>query len=205
MQVCLKPKPSDLLVIDVFVHVIILLAILFIFFLFIISPLERKELNGQIKSQIDEHMLSFYEELNTEMSKTAPSPGLFKTFVDKLNETPEGGKSTLEIMDEYYDKPDQATTNWNKLPTYGTSIVLLSLILGFVAIWLTLKISCKKCIPLGRIILENVVLFGLIGCIEAAFFYFIAMNYVPVLPSYFVDETLNSLKKRFIEESSPSQ
>ena len=195
MRVCLKPKPSDLLVIDVFVHVIILLAILFTFFVIIIGPLETKELGGQIKGQIDAHMSEFYDQINQQIS-TPESPDIFKKFIEKLNTTPESN-STLDVMKKYYSKPDQANVNWNKTPILGTIIVLIALIIGFVAIWMTLVISCKKCVPVGRIVLENIVLFGLIGGIEGLFFYFIAMHYVPVKPSFFVDETLKSMQKKF--------
>ena len=57
---CLKPKNTDLLVVDIFVHVIILLGILLSFFVLVISKLETKELTGQITNQIE--MLNKTEE-----------------------------------------------------------------------------------------------------------------------------------------------
>ena len=107
-------------------------------------------------------------------------------------------------MERYYDKPDATTESENSMPILGALIVLLSLTGGLIAIWAVLKYSCNKCIPLGRIIFENIVLFGCIGIIEILFFNFIASKYVPTLPSYFVNETLESMKRKFTSFSEAS-
>jgi len=194
---CLKPKNTDLLVVDIFVHVIILLGILLSFFVLVISKLETKELTGQITNQIDTNLPNLYNDIN----KSAPNDA-FKTLVKSLNQG--GEKSVLSIMDRYYDKPDATTESENSIPIIGALIVLLSLTGGLIAIWAVLKYSCNKCIPLGRIIFENIVLFGCIGIIEILFFKFIASKYVPTLPSYFVNETLESMKRKFTSFSEAS-
>ncbi len=195
MKLCLKPKASDLLVIDVFVHIIILLTVISIFYFVMIAPLESKELTEQITNQIDSNMNTVYTNINKD------TDNIFNEIVKKLN-TPDGkGASTLDIMSEYYSKPDESTQNWNLIPLFGTIIVLIALLGGFFAIWGTLTQSCNKCVPVGRILLENIVLFGLIGIIEAVFFMFIAKQYVPVKPSYFINQTLSSLKKTFNRDS----
>ncbi len=194
---CLKPKNTDLLVVDIFVHVIILLGILLSFFVLVISKLETKELTGQITNQIDTNLPNLYNDIN----KSTPNDA-FKTLVKSLNQG--GEKSVLSIMDRYYDKPDATTESENSIPIIGALIVLLSLTGGLIAIWAVLKYSCNKCIPLGRIIFENIVLFGCIGIIEILFFKFIASKYVPTLPSYFVNETLESMKRKFTSFSEAS-
>ena len=161
-----------------------------------IAPLESKELTEQITNQIDSNMNTVYTNINKD------TDNIFNDIVKKLN-TPDGkGASTLDIMSEYYSKPDESTQNWNLIPLFGTIIVLIALLGGFFAIWGTLTQSCNKCVPVGRILLENIVLFGLIGVIEAVFFMFIAKQYVPVKPSYFINETLSSLKKTFNRDSA---
>ena len=194
---CLKPKNTDLLVVDIFVHVIILLGILLSFFVLVISKLETKELTGQITNQIDTNLPNLYNDIN----KSTPNDA-FKTLVKSLNQG--GEKSVLSIMDQYYDKPDATTESENSIPIIGALIVLLSLTGGLIAIWAVLQYSCNKCIPLGRIIFENIVLFGCIGIIEILFFKFIASKYVPTLPSYFVNETLESMKRKFTSFSEAS-
>ncbi len=197
MKLCLKPKASDLLVIDVFVHIIILLTVVFIFYFAMIAPLESQELTNQIANQINNNMDTLYNEINN----INDIKGDFKAIVKELNEPGKNNLSTLDIMAEYYSKPDESTKNWNLIPFFGTIIVLIALLGGFFAIWGTLKISCNKCVPVGRILIENVILFGLIGVVEVIFFTLIARKYVPVKPSYFVNETINSLKNTFNRDS----
>ena len=193
---CLKPKNTDLLVVDIFVHVIILLGILLSFFILVISKIETQELTSQIKNQISANIPTLYKEIN------GSSKGGFETLVKSLNSG--GDKSVLSVMERYYDKPDTTTEAENSIPIIGALIVLLSLTGGLLAIWAVLKYSCNKCIPLGRIIFENIVLFGCIGIIEILFFKFIATKYIPTVPSYFVNETLQSLKNKFISFSEVS-
>jgi hypothetical protein len=194
---CLKPKNTDLLVVDIFVHVIILLGILLSFFVLVISKLETKELTGQITNQIDTNLPKLYKDINNSSPNNE-----FKTLIKSLNNG--GDKSILSVMERYYDKPDATTESENSMPILGALIVLLSLTGGLIAIWAVLKYSCNKCIPLGRIIFENIVLFGCIGIIEILFFNFIASKYVPTLPSYFVNETLESMKRKFTSFSEAS-
>jgi len=197
MKLCLKPKASDLLVIDVFVHIIILLTVIFTFYFVMIAPLESKELTEQITNQIDSNMNTVYTNINKNTNN------IFNDIVKNLNSPgSKGGLSTFEIMAEYYSKPDESTQNWNLIPFFGTIIVLIALLGGFFAIWGTLTQSCNKCVPVGRILVENIVLFGLIGVIEAVFFLFIAKQYVPVKPSYFINETIASLKETFNRDSA---
>ena len=183
MKICLKAKPVDIFIIDIFIHIIILLSILLTFFIFVISKLEKKELTKQIKNQIDVNMPKLYKNIN----------GL-KQALQPLNEEK---PSIFETMEKFYDKPDTTTEYWNNTSIIGTIIILISLICGFIAIWFILKSSCNKCIPLGKIIIENIILFGFIGLIEILFFKFIASQYVAVLPSYLVNQTFNSFKKKF--------
>jgi hypothetical protein len=174
-----------------------LLGILLSFFVLVISKLETKELTGQITNQIDTNLPKLYNDIN----KSSPN-NAFQTLAKSLNKG--GDKSILSVMERYYDKPDAATESENSMPILGALIVLLSLTGGLFAIWAVLKYSCNKCIPLGGIIFENIVLFGCIGVIEILFFNFIASKYVPTLPSYFVNETLESMKRKFTSFSEAS-
>lgn len=188
---CVKPKPTDLLIVDIFVHVIILLGILLAFFVLFISKLETSELEDQIKSQIDQNIPTLYDNINKK------PPGVFKNLITQLNTGDKDNPSVLSTMHEYYSKPDSETQYKNKFPIIGALIVLLALIAGLFAVWSILKYSCNKNIPIKTIIFENIVLFGCIGIIEVIFFQNIAMHYVPTKPSYFVNKTLDSLKAKF--------
>jgi hypothetical protein len=182
MKIQLEPKPTDLLIVDIFVHVIILLSILLIFFVYIIAPLETKELTQQIKSQIDTNIPILLEK---------GGPGLHTALVgiDK--------SQVFDTMIDYYDRPDEANVYRNRTPILSAIIVLISLSMGFLAIWAVLKVSCRKRIPVGQILLENILLFGFIGIIEYVFFQEIATKYIPTKPSFLIDQTLQSLKDKF--------
>jgi len=183
MKIQLEPKPTDLLIVDIFVHVIILLSILVFFFVYIIAPLETTELTQQIKSQIDTNIPVLLEKgtkygLHTALAK-----------IDKSR--------VFDTMIAYYDRPDEANMYRNRTPILSAIIVLISLSLGFLAIWAVLKVSCRKRVPVGHILMENIVLFGFIGVIEYVFFQEIATKYIPTKPSFLIDQTLQSLKDKF--------
>ena len=131
---CVKPKPTDLLIVDIFVHVIILLGILLAFFVLFISKLETDELENQIKTQIDQNIPKLYDNINKE------PPGLFKKFVQQLNTADKENPSILSVMDEYYSKPDSETQYKNNFPIIGALIVLIALV-GLFAVWSILKYS----------------------------------------------------------------
>ena len=97
---CVKPKPTDLLIVDIFVHVIILLGILLAFFVLFISKLETSELEDQIKSQIDQNIPTLYDNINKK------PPGVFKNLITQLNTGDKDNPSVLSTMSEYYSKPD---------------------------------------------------------------------------------------------------
>ena len=182
MKIQLEPKPTDLLIVDIFVHVIILLSILLFFFVYIIAPLETKELTQQIKSQIDTNIPVLLKKGKT---------GLH-TALATMNQD-----GVFDTMIEYYERPAEANVYRNRTPILSAIIVLISLSMGFLAIWAVLKVSCRKRIPVGQILLENVVLFGFIGVIEYVFFQEIATKYIPTKPSFLIDQTLQSLKDKF--------
>jgi len=188
---CVKPKPTDLLIVDIFVHVIILLGILLGFFVLFISKLETSELENQIKTQIDQNIPKLYDNINKK------PPGVFKQFIQQLNTGDKDNPSILSTMSEYYSKPDSETQYKNKFPIIGTLIVLIALVAGLFSVWSILKYSCNKNIPIKTIIFENIILFGCIGIIELIFFQNIAIQYVPTKPSYFVNKTLTSLQNKF--------
>lgn len=182
MKIQLEPKPTDLLIVDIFVHVIILLSILVFFFVYIIAPLETTELTQQIKSQIDTNIPVLLEK---------GGPGL-RTALAEIDNS-----HVFDTMIDYYSHPDDATMYRNRTPILSAIIVLISLSMGFLAIWAVLKVSCRKRVPVGHILMENIVLFGFIGVIEYVFFQEIATKYIPTKPSFLIDQTLQSLKDKF--------
>jgi len=184
LKTCSPSGRGEVVILDTFIHVIILLTVLFLLFKFLVTSLETEELESQIKNAVEDHLPSLYAELDKSNN------GAFKEIVQKMKSA--NGFKTLK---KYYSKKDQATENWNDAISRETIIIIVALILGFIGAWATLSLSCGKCPPIGQLIVENIILFTLIGCVEAFFFYKIAMHYSPVAPSYLTETLIRSLKE----------
>jgi len=160
-----KGSETDELAFDILIHVSILALVLTVFFWTVIQPIAKRAID---------------KELNT---------GINKIF-DKINiQIPEDSsiKSAacvaLKELNTKYSKPDVATESKNKW-LLGANIMAVCILFATLAgAWLTLFYSCKKKVSLGLLIRENILLFGIIGLVEAAFFIFAAQKFVPVPPS----------------------
>ena len=179
---CRLHNKGDVLVLDVFIHVTILLIVLYVLFRYIISPLETEEMNSQLKSAIDENLPALFEKIDTDGSLTTIVKGMKSA-------------KTIDAMEKMYSKPDQETVEWNSALFRESLMVIIAIFLGFLGIWAVMSFSCGKCPPVGTLIAENAILFTLVGVVEGLFFYLIAMHYSPVEPSYMSETVLNSLEK----------
>lgn len=174
-MICNKKYRTDEWIIDIYIHIIILLIILSIAFWKIISKTEVKSIQGEVKNQIS-NVLS--KNVATGQTKTAMSSIPY----DKL----------LKI---YNGKPSKNIEDHNNSLLRLNITIICVLIITFVILWTVLSINCGKCIPVGKIFIENIGLFVLIGVIEVLFFINIASKYVPVKPSFMVNTVLNHFKQ----------
>ena len=179
---CRLHNKGDTLVLDVFIHVTILLIVLYVLFRYIISPLETREMSSQLKDAINENMPQLYKQIDED--------GALTTVVKGMKSS-----KTIDAMQKMYSEPDVETAEWNDALFRESLMVIIAVFLGFLGIWAVMTFSCGKCPPVGRLITENVILFTLVGVVEGLFFYLIAMHYSPVMPSYMSKTVLNSLEK----------
>lgn len=158
-----KGSETDELAFDILIHVSILALVLTVFFWTVIEPIA--------KSAID-------KELNTGINK------IFDNINIQINQSVKSAACVaLEELNTKYSKPDVATESKNKW-LLGANIMAVCILFATLAgAWLTLFYSCKKKVSLGLLIGENILLFGIIGLVEAAFFIFAAQKFVPVPPS----------------------
>ena len=78
---------------------------------------------------------------------------------------------------------------------FGTAkVVIIGLWIFLVLIVALLIYNCKKCIPISSITISNLIVFILIGAVEAIFFIKIAAHYIPTKPSFIASELIDSLK-----------
>jgi hypothetical protein len=169
------------LLLNSLVHVLILFSFLTIFFMFVVSGLERDAIDGQVKELIDTNMGPAIEKADTD--------GALKKVLEKMSDA-----GVLKTLEEEYDSPSQDTVDWNNWVFYFNKTVLASLIILVGTVLYTLSQSCGMCPNYAHLFWENLIIFGAIGTVEYLFFMNIAKNYVPVAPSFMEKQLVDDLK-----------
>jgi hypothetical protein len=145
---------------DVLTHVCILTLVLTLFFWIVISPLAKKAVTGEIKKAINE------------AAQSLPSPNKNSTL-----------QATLKTAANFYETPDRVTEKNNQW-LLGVNVLVLLVLFGILAAGaFTIRSACGKHVPMKKLLLENLVLFGVIGFVEFLFFKVAGIKFVPVPPS----------------------
>lgn len=163
--------------VDIFIHVTILLLVLSVAFWALVAPVEKKAFDDKIQDQIKQSMSTAFKSIPQDTVKSLSQ-------VD------------LSVLSKYYDRPDESTSLWNGWLKRSNVLMAVVLIVTLILVWAILSFSCGKCIPLGRLLVENFVLFACIGAVEALFFIKVASKFVPVAPSYMVQQFFTDLKTK---------
>ncbi len=159
-QKCEKIGSKEIFVLDALFHIFTLCLVLGMFFFFVISKLERSNLLNEVKNGLKKGFDSF---------TLAPNPTV---------------KTDLITLSRIYDEPNEADKTYNTGLKIQSGLILGFLLLSLISVWLTMKWSAKKCPNLGKIIVQNLLLFGSIGVVEYLFFTHFASKFIPVMPSY---------------------
>ena len=164
MKKCERIKASEEFVLDAFFHIFTLSLILGLFFFFVVAKLERENLQNEMEDGI-------------------------KKGLDSITDYPNNPVLATELttMTKLYEKENEADKVYNQGLVYQCLTILVLLLFGLVCVFLTMRWSAHKCPNLGRIVLQNLLLFGAIGVIEFLFFQHIASKFVPVMPSYMAE------------------
>jgi hypothetical protein len=166
---CIILTNNENTILNIFMHIFILCIILTLFFFLVVSKLERKNLDEQVKNFI--------------------SIGISSSNITRN----EQGSLLTRQLAKLYDKPNEADKIYNSSLLNYSLFVISIFIICFIAISLSLKYSAKKCTNFTSLLIENILLFICVGIIEFIFFINIAINYIPVKPSV-IAEMIN---KRF--------
>jgi hypothetical protein len=161
---CERISVKEVFVLDAFFHIFTLCLILGLFFFFVVSKLERENLQDQMENAV-------------------------KKGIDSINNYPKNANlaADLETMSKLYSEENEADKVYNQGLIYQSLIILSLLLFGLVCVFLTMRWSAHKCPNLGQIVLQNLLLFGSIGVIEYLFFQHIASKFIPVMPSYMTE------------------
>lgn len=106
---------------------------------------------------------------------------------------PVAGQNLIQAA-SLFKGESQADANYNLALTYSCITLLVGLFVAMICVWGTIKMVTRKTFPVFGILFRNILLFGVIGCIEFVFFLKIATQYVPVLPSYAQEVLREDLK-----------
>ncbi len=159
---CQNITATENYVLDTVFHIFILLTILSIFFFTVISHTIRRSLQNEISNALTEAVIETDDWGD-------PDPDLAEEIRDIAN---------------FFDIPNEADWNYN----HGLENVCIAIVTGLafciLCIWATMKLSAQKCPPMWHIVYQNLLLFGVIGCIEYLFFEYVAKEYIPIMPSY---------------------
>lgn len=155
-----------------FVHSLILLTFLTLFFIFFIAKMTKNIFASEISHLIDLAM------------KTINLP--FK-IPDDLN---------INSLINVFSTPDSTTANYNKLLFNSLAIVNLILWTVLIIVLAILKYYNWENLELGTIALENFLIFSVVGIIEYLFFTQIAFKFVPVEPSFIKAQLVKILQSQ---------
>lgn len=170
--------------VDLLIHICILTIILSVFFFKIAINIEHDSLKGVVKDNLKDIKKKYKNEIDTILSK-----------ISLDNQKMDNDKLKLEI--EKLIEKNELNRNINNEKIYkNTKIVILSLLIFTTVIIGSLVISNKLSLKhIGKILVENILIFLIIVSIEAIFFFQVILEYVPVKPTYFLQEFINSINE----------
>jgi hypothetical protein len=164
-------------------HTFILLTFLTVFFFLIISKLTAAHIDDEIKSVLTKTTKQFLVKLDDKDKDHIINWTVMGTLAGQAKEKYSGESSDVKQHNlELYDKCVMF------LIIFAFSIICL------VVFFLLLNVDLR----LKFIVVENFVIFALVGMVEVYFFLNIASKYVPVLP----DVAVNTVVARFKHDLS---
>lgn len=180
-MICSQPLNSVTTTVNLAVHVFILFCFLSVFFVFYIANIVKhsfeKELEHNIKGNIDAQFNKLDPALQNQVG----------FVVDKL---------PLSDLKKKYDKPSaelEMNNKWLFRVVLILNIAMFSII--GISVFILTKL-CNQCIPMKEILIENAIIFSMVGVIEFMFFKYVILKYIPVVPSTMVTTFVESMKKR---------
>ena len=167
--------------INLVTHSLILFTFLSIFFVFYISKIAKHVFDEEISHLIDESL--------TDKLKEFKKIELVQSVQTQI-------RPVSDKLEKNWDKPDKAAEfNNNGLFTTLFFVNLLSWV-GLIIIIIILNMQKDSTLDIKNIIIENAVIFSVIGFVEFMFFTKIALKFIPVAPSFISQEFLNQVKNQ---------
>ena len=175
-----KVKFSTGFAMNILIHVIMLFSFLSLFFFLYVSKVEEDAFKNEFGNIIETNLNEFIENnkiLKPEIKDLSP---------------------WLSQVENMYSSYDRSTKERNILVKFSSIFVLLILLSIFITIVLTLFLGCDKRFSLKHILIENTIVFILIGIVEYMFFTKVAIKFIPTPPSLLVNTLIDTIKQQLI-------
>jgi energy-coupling factor transporter transmembrane protein EcfT len=177
--------------VNVVFHVLVLFTALTLLFKFVVSPTEVDALQGNVNNLISQNLSGVLATGNT------TSGNVLKPLLKSLE--PE-----LQVLAATYDGSSDAVRIQNQW-VFGAAYFMIGILVAvLLTMLLTLRTSCRgnttKLMVSGwppGILLENLLIFAVIGGAEYGFFSLVASKYVPVMPSEILTDVISYTKQEF--------
>jgi hypothetical protein len=168
-------------VINSILHIAILFTILGAFFIFYVSHIEEKSYQKEISSLINDALIPQLQSLDGTSKQTVQ--GLLQSL------------PLQSIQQSYADTAKWVAINnkWLKRVIWCIVFFLFLLLTGLLLLY---YVRCRGRLNFGEVLLENVIIFILVGAIEIYFFINIAAKYIPVHPSLMTKVFITTLKEQ---------
>lgn len=164
---------------NIILHMLILFTFLSIFFFRFISKVEEDIFKSSIGDLLEDAINKAVQNNKTDL-------------IPIIQEI----KPVLQYVQVQYASPERATLKQNIMVKFMAAFTVLLLLCMFITIVLTSTIECGHSVPLGRLVLENIIIFLFVGLFEFIFFVNIAMKYIPAPPSLLMKTIIESVNKR---------
>jgi len=168
-------------IINCILHIVILFTILGTFFIYYISHVEERAFQKEINNLVD-------NELKPSLDQLSPDNKLRLQQI--LQQLP---LKTLELPYQKSSKYVQINNEWLR------SRIWLVVGFGFTilgALLLMYYIRCRGKLDFVGVLVENIIIFIIVGAIEITFFLNIATKYVPVQPSLMTNVFVSHVKDK---------
>ena len=209
---------SMIFVLNAFIHVTILFIFLYVLYVFIINKISSDAFKSEIGHIIDSsikpniplidlkkykndynYKISLLNNLNNKFGLSIDTSVLLQeknidiSAISKIIDS----VSNNTLLDSYiqeYSKPHYVTSlNNESLLDNGLYVIIIFTAIAILMI-ATVKISCGSCVNITKLIIENVLTFAFVGCIEYWFFMTYAAKFIPAPPSLLMRTAIDTIK-----------
>ena len=171
------------IMLDIGIEVFILFSFLTVFFFAYGRKIEQSELNDNLKSLIASNTDNIMDQINYWDNELAPGTVDWKA----LNNV---GKELVKTSTE--SEPSITNNNKKVFRNSVIGIIILFVILIVMSVILTVKHKHK--INWKKLLLENLIVFILVGALEFFFFTTVATKYIPTSPEFVSNTILERMK-----------